>query len=44
MVVALAVELACTRQRMPGLKMFGNRWVEQCALWMARVVEFGLAC
>jgi hypothetical protein len=28
-VVALAVELACTGERVPGLKVFGNRLVEK---------------
>ena len=43
-VVALAVELACAGQRMPGLEVLGNRLVEQGSLRVARVVEFGLAC
>ena len=40
-VVALAVELTSTCQRVPGLEVFGNRLVEQRALGMARVVELG---
>lgn len=42
-VVALPVKLACTGEFMPGLKVFGNRLVEQRALRVARVVEFGFA-
>jgi hypothetical protein len=41
-VVALAVELACTGEFMPSLEMFGNGLVEQRALRVARVVELGL--
>ena len=41
-VVALAVELACAGERVPGLKVFGNRLVEKGALRVARVVELGL--
>ena len=40
-VVALAVELACTGERVPGLEVLGNGFVEQRALGVARVVEFG---
>ena len=42
-VVALAVELACAGQVKPGLEVFGYRLVQQRALGMARVVEFGFA-
>ena len=41
-VVALAVEMTGTGQLTPGLKMLGNSLVEQSALGVARVVEFGL--
>lgn len=41
-VVALAIELTCAGEFMPGLKVFCNRLVEQRALRVARVVEFGL--
>ena len=41
-VVALPVELACAGQLKPGLKMFGNGFVEQRALGVARVVKFRL--
>jgi hypothetical protein len=41
-VVVLAVELAGTGERMPGLEVVGNGFVEQRALRVARVVEFGL--
>ena len=40
-VVALPVELAGAGQLKPGLEVLGNGLVEQRALWMARVVEFG---
>ena len=42
-VVALPVKLACTGEFMLGLKVFGNRLIEQRALRVARVVEFGFA-
>ena len=42
-VVALAVELAGTGERVPGLEVFSNRLIEQRALGVARVVEFGFA-
>ena len=41
-VVALAIELTCAGEFMPGLEMFGNGLVEQRALGVARVVELGL--
>ena len=41
--VALSVKLAGAGQYKPGLDVFGKRWVEQRALGMARVVEFGFA-
>ena len=41
MVVALAIELTCAGELMPGLEMFGYGLVEQRALRVARVVEFG---
>jgi hypothetical protein len=41
-VVALAVELTGSGQLKPGLKILGNGLVEQRALGVARVVEFGL--
>ena len=41
-VVALAVELACADHVKPGLEVVGNRLVEQRALRVARVVDFGL--
>lgn len=41
-VVALAVELACTCEFEPGLEVLGNRFVEQRALRVVRVVEFRL--
>ena len=41
-VVALAVELACAGQRMPGLEVLGDGLVQQRTLWVARVVELGL--
>ena len=41
--VALPVELACTCQLKPGLKVFGYGLVEQRALRVAWVVEFGFA-
>ena len=40
-VVALAVELTGTGKRMPGLEVFGYGLVEQSALGVAWVVEFG---
>jgi hypothetical protein len=40
-VVALAVELTCAGEFMPGLEMFGYGLVEQSALGVARVVELG---
>jgi hypothetical protein len=40
-VVALPVELAGTGQLKPDLEVFGNGLVEQRALRVARVVEFG---
>ena len=40
-VVALAVELTCADEFMPGLEMFGYGLVEQSALGVARVVELG---
>ncbi len=40
-VVALPVKLACAGERVPGLKVIGNRLVEQRALGVARVVEYG---
>ncbi len=39
--VALAVELACTGQLMPSLEVFCYGLVEQRALGVARVEEFG---
>ena len=42
-VVALAVELAATGQLKPALKMLGYGLVEQSALGVAWVVEFGPA-
>ena len=42
MVVALTVELTCAGELMPGLEVFGNGFVEQRALRVAWVVEFGL--
>jgi putative addiction module killer protein len=42
-VVALAVELACAGQLKPGLDVVGYGLVEQGALRMAGVVEFGFA-
>ena len=42
MVVALAIELTGTCQLKPGLEMFGYSLVQQRALRVARVVEFGL--
>ena len=39
--VALAVELTCTGELMPGLEVFGNGLVQQRALRVTRVVEFG---
>ena len=39
--VALAVELACTGQLKPGLEMLGEGLVEQSPPWVARVAEFG---
>ena len=41
MVVALTVELASASAFMPGLKVLGNRWVQQRAIRVARVVELG---
>ena len=40
-VVALAIELTCAGEFMPGLKVLGNGLVEQSALGVAWVVEFG---
>ena len=40
-VVALAVELACAGKFMPSLEVLGNGLVQQRALRVARVVEFG---
>ena len=40
-VVALAVELACTNQLKPGLEVLGYGLVQQRALGVARVVELG---
>ncbi len=40
-VIALAIELACAGKFMLGFEVLGNGLVEQCALRMARVVEFG---
>ena len=40
-VVALAIELTCAGEFMPGLEMFGYGLVEQSALGVARVVELG---
>ena len=40
-VVALAIELACAGQLKPALKMLGYGLVEQSALGVAWVVEFG---
>ena len=40
-VVTLAVELTGTGQLKPGLEVFGYGLVEQRALWVAWVVEFG---
>ena len=40
-VVALPVELTGTCQRVPRLKLFGNRLAKQRALGVTRVVEFG---
>ena len=40
-VVALPAELARAGERVPGLEVFGNRLVEQRALWVARSVELG---
>ena len=40
-VIALPVELTGTGQLKPGLEVFGNGLVEQGALRVARVVEFG---
>jgi hypothetical protein len=42
-VVALAVELACAGQLMPGLEVFGNGLVQQRSLGVTWVVEFGFA-
>ena len=42
MVIALAIELTCAGEFMPGLEMFGYGLVQQRALRVARVVEFGL--
>jgi len=39
--VALAVELTCAGKFQPGLEVFGNGWVQQGALGVARVVELG---
>ena len=41
-VVALAARLAGTGQLKPGLEVLGYGLVQQSALWVARVVEFGL--
>ena len=41
-VVALAVELACTCQLKPGLEVLGYGLVQQCPLGVALVVELGL--
>ena len=41
LVVTLAIELAGAGQRMPGLEMLGYCFVQQGALGVARVVEFG---
>jgi len=41
-VVALAIELACAGEFIPGLVVLGYRLVAQCALGVARVVELGL--
>jgi hypothetical protein len=38
-VVALAVELACAGEFMPGLEVFGYGLVEQSALGVARVIQ-----
>ena len=43
-VVALAVELTGAGQLKPGLEVFSDGLVQQRALRMARVVEFGLSC
>ena len=45
-VVALAVELTCAGELMPGLEVLGNGLVEQRAFGVARVVElwFGTCC
>ena len=40
--VALAVEVACAGERVAGLEVLGNGGVEQRALRVAQVVEFGL--
>jgi hypothetical protein len=40
-VVAQAVVLACTGKIQPSLVMLGHRLVQQLALGVARVVEFG---
>ena len=42
-VVALAVKLARAGKLKPSLKVFGYGFVEQRALGVARVVEFGFA-
>ncbi len=42
-VVALAVELACAGQLMPGLKMLTNGLVQQHSLGAKWVVELGFA-
>jgi hypothetical protein len=42
-VVALAVELACAGQLMPGLEMLTNGLVQQRSLGVTWVVEFGFA-
>ena len=39
---AVAVERTGTGQLKSGLEVFGYGWVPQCALGVARVVEFGL--
>ena len=41
-VIALPIELACTGKVCPSLVVLGYRLVQQRALGMARVVEFGL--
>ena len=41
-VIALSVELACTGELKPCFVVLGYRLVQQRALRMARVIEFGL--